>query len=140
MGCSNPHPHSQVWSLSTVPTLPSKELASLRNYASTTHVRPGVATGPDGHACLLCEYVHHELSVPEDEGRVVITNEHFVALVPWWAYWPFEIMGVLHLTYWWQILPALNTILQCSLTNGTFHPLCILQLPRSTHLQTLCRA
>lgn len=96
MGCSNPHPHSQVWSLSTVPTLPAKELASLHNYASTTHVRSGVPTGPDGHACLLCEYVHHELSVPEDEGRIVTTNEYFVALVPWWAYWPFEIMVLPH--------------------------------------------
>jgi UDPglucose--hexose-1-phosphate uridylyltransferase len=40
--------------------------------------------------------VHHELSVPEDEGRLVIKNEHFVALVPWWAYWPFEIMVLPH--------------------------------------------
>jgi galactose-1-phosphate uridylyltransferase len=139
MGCSNPHPHSQVWSLSTVPTIPSKELASLRNYASTTDICSGIPTGPDGHACLLCKYVHHELSVPEDEGRLVITNEHFVALVLWWAYWPFEIMGVLQVAYLWQI-PALNPIFQCSLTNGTFPHLCILQSMRSTHLQTSCHA
>ena len=99
MGCSNPHPHSQVWSLSVVPTIPAKELTSLHNYASITNVRSGVPTGPDRRACLLCEYVHHELTVPRAEGRIVIINEHFVALVPWWAYWPFEIMGLFPLPF-----------------------------------------
>ncbi|KAH7927699.1 galactose-1-phosphate uridylyltransferase [Leucogyrophana mollusca] len=92
MGCSNPHPHSQVWSLSTVPTLPANELASLKRYASSTSVASKAPKGPHGHPCLLCEYVHYEFFMPENEGRVVIKNDHWVALVPWWAYWPFEVM------------------------------------------------
>ena len=36
MGCSNPHPHGQIWSLSVVPTIPMQELASLREYSLTT--------------------------------------------------------------------------------------------------------
>ncbi|KAL4065407.1 HIT-like domain-containing protein [Scleroderma yunnanense] len=95
MGCSNPHPHSQVWSLSTIPTLPTKELANLRNYAEGTPVTTDAPKGPGNKPCLLCEYVHHELSVPEPE-RIVVKNDHFAALVPWWAYWPFEIMILPH--------------------------------------------
>lgn len=91
MGCSNPHPHSQVWSLTTVPTVPTKELINLRNYAADTSVSTDAPKGPNNHPCLLCEYVHHELGALEPE-RIVITNDHFVALVPWWAYWPFEVM------------------------------------------------
>ncbi|KAH7889877.1 galactose-1-phosphate uridyl transferase [Phlebopus sp. FC_14] len=91
MGCSNPHPHSQVWSLSTVPTLPAKELDNLKKYATST-TTSDAPKGPNNKPCLLCEYAYYELSVPEAEGRVVVKNEHFVALVPWWAYWPFEIM------------------------------------------------
>ncbi|KAH7907969.1 galactose-1-phosphate uridylyltransferase [Hygrophoropsis aurantiaca] len=96
MGCSNPHPHSQVWSLSTVPTLPAKELAALQKYASSPFKDPSAPKGPQGNPCLLCEYAHYELSVPESEGRIVIKNEYWVALVPWWAYWPFEIMVLPH--------------------------------------------
>lgn len=95
MGCSNPHPHSQVWSLTTVPTLPAKELSNLRNYATNTSVSTDAPKGPNNHPCLLCEYVHHELSALEPE-RIVVTNDHFVALVPWWAYWPFEVMSKWH--------------------------------------------
>lgn len=50
--------------------------------------------GPFGRPCLLCDYIHFELGVSEDDqGRIVIRNEHFVALVPWWAVWPFELLG-----------------------------------------------
>lgn len=45
-----------------------------------------------GRPCLLCEYAHVELQAPEHEGRVVVKNDHWLALVPWWATWPFEIL------------------------------------------------
>ena len=77
MGCSNPHPHCQVWANESVPTEPAKELRSLSAYL-------------DGHGtCLLCDYVALELAAGE---RIVLQNEHFVALVPFWAVWPFETM------------------------------------------------
>lgn len=91
MGCSNPHPHGQVWSLSVIPSLPATELASLKKYSESTP--PSDAPkGPLGRPCLLCDYIHFEVSVAHGEGRVVVQNDHWVALVPWWAIWPFEIM------------------------------------------------
>ncbi|KAI1790716.1 galactose-1-phosphate uridylyltransferase [Ganoderma leucocontextum] len=91
MGCSNPHPHGQVWSLSTVPSLPATELASLKMYSESTPTSDA-PKGPLGRSCLLCDYVHFEVSVAREEGRVVLQNDYWVALVPWWAIWPFEIM------------------------------------------------
>ena len=94
MGCSNPHPHGQVWSLSAVPSLPATELDSLKKYSNAT--QPSDAPrGPLGRSCLLCDYVHFEASVASDQGRVVLKNDHWIALVPWWAIWPFEIMRTL---------------------------------------------
>jgi len=93
MGCSNTHPHGQVWSLGEVPSIPYMELASLARYAMNPNVAPSHAPrGPFGRPCLLCEYIHFEVSVSESQSRVVVKNEHFVALVPWWATWPFEIL------------------------------------------------
>ncbi|KAI0318060.1 galactose-1-phosphate uridyl transferase [Amylostereum chailletii] len=93
MGCSNPHPHGQVWSVSEIPTVPSLELSSLRRYSTNTDIPPSSAPrGPNGRPCLLCEYVHHEVGLAIDNGRVVTKNDHWVALVPWWATWPFEIL------------------------------------------------
>lgn len=77
MGASNPHPHGQVWASSSVPNEPAREQASLEAHAAGSG------------ACLLCEYVALELEKAE---RVVFANEHFVALVPYWAVWPFETM------------------------------------------------
>lgn len=77
MGCSNPHPHSQIWAGQHLPNEPAKELAAQRAY----HQAQG--------GCLLCEYLKAE----EREGtRVVAANGHFVAVVPFWAVWPFEIL------------------------------------------------
>jgi UDPglucose--hexose-1-phosphate uridylyltransferase len=94
MGCSNPHPHGQVWALSAVPALPAAELARLAAYADThTNAPPsGAPRAPDGRACMLCEYAHFEAGVAAEQGRVVVRNEHWLALVPWWAVWPFETM------------------------------------------------
>lgn len=79
MGCSNPHPHCQIWANQTVPNEPRKEQEAQRAYAKT-HA-----------ACLLCEYLTMEARV---QSRVVDENNHFVALVPFWAVWPFEVMIV----------------------------------------------
>lgn len=93
MGCSNSHPHGQIWSLSHIPTIAATELSSLKRYAVKPDVTSSEAPrGPFGRPCLLCEYIHYELGVSEDQGRVVVRNEHFVALVPWWAVWPFELV------------------------------------------------
>lgn len=92
MGCSNPHPHGQVWSLSTVPSLPATELANLKRYAKSDVAPSGAPRGPHDCPCMLCEYAHFEASVGLEEGRVVVQNDHWLALVPWWAIWPFEIL------------------------------------------------
>lgn len=75
MGCSNPHPHSQIWSTSFLPNEPAKELQALAAYQA----RRG--------ACLLCEVAQAELAAGE---RVILSNAHFLALTPYWAVWPFE--------------------------------------------------
>jgi UDPglucose--hexose-1-phosphate uridylyltransferase len=81
MGCSNPHPHSQIWSQGSIPNEPSKELSSQKDYLSA-HGRP-----------LLMDYVQEEHRRQE---RVVLSNDHFSAMVPFWAIWPFEILLVAH--------------------------------------------
>jgi UDPglucose--hexose-1-phosphate uridylyltransferase len=79
MGCSNPHPHSQIWATGHIPNEPAVELARLGDYW-------------DRHkSCLLCEYVKAERQAGE---RIVASNDFFTALVPFWAVWPFEIMLV----------------------------------------------
>ncbi|KAH7103936.1 galactose-1-phosphate uridylyltransferase [Auriculariales sp. MPI-PUGE-AT-0066] len=78
MGSSNPHPHGQAWSTSSIPSESATELASMAKYA-TEH---------DGK-CLLCEYAALEL---HEQSRVVFSNDHFVVIVPWWASWPFEVL------------------------------------------------
>jgi UDPglucose--hexose-1-phosphate uridylyltransferase len=81
MGCSNPHPHSQVWSTGHIPTEPAKELACQEQYYQ------------EHGACLLCDYLSAERQAGE---RIVAANDHFTALVPFWAVWPFEVMLVAH--------------------------------------------
>lgn len=75
MGASNPHPHCQIWATQHLPNEPHKEQVSLGDYW-------------DRHTtCMLCEYLALEQTVGE---RLVVENEHFIALVPFWAMWPFE--------------------------------------------------
>ena len=81
MGCSNPHPHSQLWAQSQLPNEIIKELATQRDYFSL-HGRT-----------LLLDYVQEELKLKE---RILFSNEHFTALVPFWAVWPFETMVIAH--------------------------------------------
>jgi len=75
MGCSNPHPHSQIWASAHIPNEPAKELARQAEYLRG-HGRP-----------LLQDYLELEL---QRGVRLVAENEGWVALVPYWALWPFE--------------------------------------------------
>lgn len=77
MGASNPHPHCQVWATASIPGEPSKELAAQRAYQKA-HSR-----------CLLCDYVALE---EREQARIVFENQGFIALVPFWAVWPFEVL------------------------------------------------
>ncbi|MBA9079318.1 UDP-glucose--hexose-1-phosphate uridylyltransferase [Rufibacter quisquiliarum] len=79
MGSSNPHPHGQIWAQSSVPVEPAKESAQQLAYYQ------------ENGRSLLADYVQLEL---EEKSRIVLENEHFVALVPFWAVWPFETMIV----------------------------------------------
>jgi len=93
MGCSNPHPHGQIWSTSVVPSTPAKELESL--LAFSLRAPAGEASsapkGQNGRPCLLCEYAHLEVNNTAS-SRVVLQNEEWVVIVPWWATWPFEVL------------------------------------------------
>lgn len=77
MGCSNPHPHSQVWANSEIPNLPAVELQRTQAYLH------------EHGTCLLCDYLQIERKSGE---RVVAANADFTALVPFWAVWPFEVL------------------------------------------------
>jgi UDPglucose--hexose-1-phosphate uridylyltransferase len=79
MGCSNPHPHCQVWATSHVPFIPARKRATQESYFAR-HGRD-----------LVGDYLEKELAAGE---RVVFRNDHWVALVPFWAVWPFEAMLV----------------------------------------------
>jgi UDPglucose--hexose-1-phosphate uridylyltransferase len=81
MGCSNPHPHGQMWCTEDVPEEPSKEIKSMAEYRQKNH------------SCLLCDYAKLETST-QGKPRVVCENDSFVCVVPFWAVWPFETMVV----------------------------------------------
>ncbi|KLO14862.1 galactose-1-phosphate uridylyltransferase [Schizopora paradoxa] len=91
MGCSNPHPHSQVWSLSEIPSIAEKELRALTKYSLSEIAHSDSPRPPNGNPCLLCEYAHFEANT-ENGPRVVAKTNHWIALVPWWAVWPFEVL------------------------------------------------
>jgi UDPglucose--hexose-1-phosphate uridylyltransferase len=75
MGASNPHPHGQIWSTGQIPNEPAAEAVTQAAYLAE-HDTP-----------MLQDYLALELKAQE---RLVCANEHFVALVPFWAVWPFE--------------------------------------------------
>jgi UDPglucose--hexose-1-phosphate uridylyltransferase len=77
MGCSNPHPHGQIWAQSTVPVEPAKETKMQLEYYKKNN------------RSLLADYLDEELKSSE---RIIVENKHFVALVPFWAVWPYEAM------------------------------------------------
>jgi len=79
MGCSNPHPHGQIWAQSSIPSTVLRTQQNLSKYFEK-----------NGKS-LLEDYVKEELQAGE---RIILENEDFVALVPFWAVWPFESMIV----------------------------------------------
>ncbi|GAB5408318.1 MAG: UDP-glucose--hexose-1-phosphate uridylyltransferase [Balneolaceae bacterium] len=79
MGCSNPHPHGQIWAQETIPDEPAKELFQFKEYFAKS-----------GNT-LLSDYLDIELELKE---RIVIENDHFVVVVPFWAFWPFETLVI----------------------------------------------
>ena len=75
MGCSNPHPHGQVWAQQQIPTEPAKKAIKFTEYY-TQHQRS-----------MLLDYAEQEL---QKEQRVVCKNDDWIVVVPYWAAWPFE--------------------------------------------------
>lgn len=75
MGCSNPHPHGQIWACSFIPEEITKELKQQKEYFAKHKSR------------LLLDYAKKEIELKE---RVVCQSKYFVAVVPYWAFWPFE--------------------------------------------------
>ncbi|KAK7550935.1 galactose-1-phosphate uridylyltransferase [Phyllosticta citricarpa] len=80
MGCSNPHPHGQVWTTTGLPEEPALELTQLQKYR---HEHNGQH--------MLEDYARLEAIKKE---RIVFENDAFLALCPWWAVWPYEVMIV----------------------------------------------
>ena len=76
MGCSNPHPHGQIWASDFIPTEVAKELTQQRLWSEA-----------NGGKSLLVDYAALE---SDSRQRVVVQNADWIAVVPWWAVWPFE--------------------------------------------------
>ncbi|MBN2188153.1 MAG: UDP-glucose--hexose-1-phosphate uridylyltransferase [Chitinispirillaceae bacterium] len=77
MGCSNAHPHGQIWADGEVPVIPAREGGCQRDYYKSKK------------RCLLCDYLALEL---KERERVVFENDSFAVLVPFWAVWPYEVL------------------------------------------------
>jgi UDPglucose--hexose-1-phosphate uridylyltransferase len=79
MGCSCPHPHGQVWAGSVLPSTPAKEDEAQRDYLAIHRT------------CLLLDYARQEL---KEKVRTVLASKYWIAVVPYWAVWPFELLLV----------------------------------------------
>ncbi len=77
MGCSNPHPHGQIWSQSTLPNEVDKKDRNQKEYFAKKN------------SSLIGDYLAQELEAKE---RIIFENDDFVVLTPFWAVWPFEVM------------------------------------------------
>ena len=77
MGCSNPHPHGQIWAQSSIP----QEVLKKTMYQGQYWKEMG--------SSLLSDYLQQEL---EEQERIICEHTDFVALVPFWAVWPYEAM------------------------------------------------
>jgi UDPglucose--hexose-1-phosphate uridylyltransferase len=81
MGCSNPHPHSQIWATGHIPNEPARELMTQCAYFQKNK------------RALLQDYLAEEQRLGE---RIIFSNDHFTVLVPFWAIWPFETLVIAH--------------------------------------------
>ena len=79
MGCSNQHPHGQIWANETIPVIPANEGKRQKEWLEKNDT------------CLLCDYVALEKKM---QARILLENDSFLAVVPFWAVWPFEAMIV----------------------------------------------
>lgn len=79
MGCSNPHPHGQIWAQKSIPNEAIKKTKHFTEYYQ--HKQQSI----------LGDYLKQEI---EQAERIVYQNDDFVVLVPFWAVWPFETMIV----------------------------------------------
>jgi UDPglucose--hexose-1-phosphate uridylyltransferase len=77
MGCSNPHPHGQIWSEEVIPEI------------TITECKNQMAYYEEHNSSMLLDYAKYELEAKE---RLIVTDEHFIAVVPFWAVWPYEAM------------------------------------------------
>lgn len=75
MGCSNPHPHGQVWAQQSLPSLAEKKLTNFTTYFDRFN------------RSLLTDYAERESA---DASRIVCQNDDWLVIVPYWAAWPFE--------------------------------------------------
>jgi UDPglucose--hexose-1-phosphate uridylyltransferase len=78
MGASNPHPHGQIWAGTALPTIATREAATQAHHLSLTGRR------------MLLDYVGQEAGGP----RIVAETDEWLAVVPFWAAWPFELLLV----------------------------------------------
>ena len=81
MGCSNPHPHGQIWAGDFIPVEIITEDKMQRSYFENC-----------GRS-LLSDYLKQEQKAGE---RIVCSNEHFTVVVPFWAVWPYETLVIPH--------------------------------------------
>mmetsp|Transcript_12816 Transcript_12816/g.17670 ORF Transcript_12816/g.17670 Transcript_12816/m.17670 type:complete len:366 (-) Transcript_12816:651-1748(-) len=79
MGCSNPHPHCQIWASSFIPQELQKEIENMQEY-TTKHC-----------SCMLCDYAVLE---QQQKSRVIYENDSFLVVVPYWAIWPYETLVI----------------------------------------------
>ncbi len=76
MGASNPHPHGQLWATTRLPDKVAIEDRQQRRWAHELGTP------------LLCRYLEHETG----GNRTVVDDDHWLAVVPFWAVWPFEVL------------------------------------------------
>lgn len=91
MGCSNPHPHCQIWASDFIPNeIRVEDIAQFNFYKR------------HNGKVMLVEYLKRELVIKE---RIIIENDNWVVLVPYWAFWPFEtyIIPKRHVSYFDQL-------------------------------------
>jgi len=83
MGCSNPHPHGQIWAQQQLPTLVVKKQKAQQAYFNLYNSN------------LLQDYAVREI---ENKERIVVINDDWLVVVTYWAAWPFETLLLLRFT------------------------------------------